>query len=205
MRYSEEFNNAVRRTKSYGLSSSGCDGLLEGEILFYDVSALNALMKSAYKKRYRELTIKDVLGQCAAMSLKYADALYNVHGIETYITIGNVYMSDGYQFAIEEKEYIDLLDKTVRGRRAFNFHVWLTLPSGVIVDPTIATTVTVMLSNKAPDPWRICVGHHDEFPGIRYQPMFVGVDYLDEIGVSSCKGIHLISRVINNIARKLFG
>lgn len=48
--YSEEFNNAVRRTKLYGLSTSGCDGLFEGETLFYDVSILNALMKMAYKK-----------------------------------------------------------------------------------------------------------------------------------------------------------
>lgn len=139
------------------------------------------------------------------MSIKYSDALRAVHGIETYITIGNIYMSDDYQFAIEEKEYVTLLDKSVRGQRAFNFHVWLTLPSGVIVDPTIATTVTVMLSNQVPDPWRIYVGRHEQFLGIRYQPMFVGKDYLDKVGICSLKGVDLIIRAINNLARRLFG
>lgn len=62
-----------------------------------------------------------------------------------------------------------------------DLHIWLTLPSLVIVDLTIATTVALLKGLHVPKGQIICK-HYSEFTGgVVYHPMLIGEDYIYKV------------------------
>lgn len=198
MNYDEAFVQAVLRTHKYHLKTDDVFlrnfGLLHNDY-FLDVQSVN----NAFKRRFGTPKVKDVYGQCIAMSLKYHDVLSKCFGINSCLTIGNVYLSDGRSFGMAESDYVSFITNSVYGLRRLDLHVWLTLPSGRIFDPTIISTISYELTVSSPELWDVIIAPPDKLVRIKYTPVFIGKDYLKVTKITHPTGIELILRIIRNI------
>lgn len=63
-----------------------------------------------------------------------------------------------------------------------NIHAWLTLPSMEIIDVTLATTMAIA-QGRPEQGGGVVMGYADEFKGLAYRPMLIGMDFLRRAGL----------------------
>lgn len=126
-------------------------------------------------------------GQCLNSALHLAPVITETTGIRTWPTLGQLWCGSEPIFYMSERSARKLvgsetsLNALAAKGEASNFHVWITLETGAILDATIAATLRTMVGAVGmPD--RTMFGCPETvLPGCSYVPLVVGQEMIERI------------------------
>lgn len=184
--YSENFERAIQFTRNCGFALKGpcwrsgnlidekgsCIGSILGAAGIYDSS------RSA--------------GQCLKWSHYLAPYAEDAFGCQVWPTVGQLWKEDRKVFAptwadVRRWARFGIQMQDFQGRQGLNFHAWLTLETGEIIEPSLFSSLAAvnpehfgklnggMTWGRDPGMW----GRH------RYFPMVAGCEYIEQVSARS--------------------
>lgn len=175
--YEVEFQNAIQRTKAWGLDAPSFKPSERRLLNDKGVRKLNKLLQNSLGK----MPPSQVSQQCFAMNFFMQEQLEALLGTDLTYTLGYVEFNQHNVFYTPE-EQLEALLGTPASMRPVNLHAWLTSPSYEIIDLTFGTTYGVVHNDPS------CYGliyaqHHSLFTkDFIHHPQVVGDDFLSAIG-----------------------
>lgn len=182
--YRERFEDAIKRTRRFKLPVPAFE-TREGRLL-EDRDGL-ATLTDALSIVFAGLSPHIVAGNCAPVTAALIGPITQALKCPAYFTFGWLNTAErGDIFKMTEADIARWLKGVLPPGHA-SFHCWITLGTMEIVDATIATSDAVV--NGGPtDSANIIARHADELRGLRYHPMLVGDEFLDELaGLFRCR------------------
>lgn len=181
MRYMEEWEAAIERTKRYDLTVPSHEIEPQAKYLTKDV---HERFPYVVRDAFGDLGYDDVVAQCMSIHYRLMPVLERLLGCPVLFTIG--WVDDGTtkgMFRFDEEFIQEKLErpKLTPGGQA-NLHAWLTLPSMEVIDVALVTTIVVLKKLKEGH-GGVLAGPADEFKGFAYKPMLVGTDFLKKTGM----------------------
>jgi hypothetical protein len=176
-KYSIKFKEAVKRSRKLGLN--------EGETYkrYKQNYSHEKLGKSAIA-RYTEMgwTTADLSQNCGHAHAEIYHLL-DSFGEQVYLTIGNVVINGKHSLKVTPEALVKELEKG-ECKGLMNMHVWLTLPDMSIMDFTIRPNQDLNNNVHSDIESSIIYLRPDEVDQDHYyEPMLVGAEYLQRIGV----------------------
>lgn len=177
--YEERFDQALKRSKAWGLAPSGFSRTEERFVSERNLQVFQQVAASHLSHYQAE----DVSQQCFAVTGMLKAPLEKALGVPLAFTLGYVEYDGRNVFHTINRELKAMLKKGLPSP-ALNLHAWLTLPSHEIIDMTFGTTYGVV--NQVPSViGRMCFLHPDDMPSdMQYHPQLVGEDYLERVGAT---------------------
>ena len=177
--YEGRFNQALKRSKVWGLARSGFSRTQERFASEHNLQVFQQVV-AAYLGHYQA---EEVSQQCFAVTLMLKAPLEEALGMPLAFTLGYVEYNGCNVFHSNHQELKTMLKKGIPSP-ALNLHAWLTLPSHEVIDMTFGTTYGVV--NQIPSViGRMCFMHPDDMTAdMQYHPQLIGEDYLERIGAT---------------------
>lgn len=173
--YRQEFEDAIRRTKKFGLSSP--------EIQFSNERKITNLSKlsEVFVRAIGLPALEEIVAQCLSIHYRLVPAYEQFFGSPVYFTIGWVLDPPHEFYKITDAEISLLLKKGIKGSTV-NIHAWLTLPSMEVLDFVFPTSLAFV--QRKPENYGLAICKHpsDFTGGLQFHPMLVGADFLRQIG-----------------------
>lgn len=177
--YEERFDQALERSKSWGLTPSGFSRTDERFVTEHNLQIFQQVA-SAYLSNFHP---EDVSQQCFGVTAMLKAPLEEALGVPLAFTLGYVEYNGRNVFHSDTRKLEKMLRDGIPSF-ALNLHAWLTLPSHEIIDMTFGTTYGVV--NELPDViGRMCFIHPDDMTkDMQYHPQLIGWDYMEKIGAA---------------------
>lgn len=182
MGYKEEWQDALERTKRYGLNVPA--DAYQQQQQKYLTKEVHDRFPYVVRDAFGNLEYEDIVAQCMAIHYRLAPVMEDLLKCPVFFTIG--WIDDGseqgmFRFGEEFiQEHLNAPKTTVGGQA--NLHAWLTLPSMEVIDISLVTTI-VVLQKLDKGHGGVLAGPADDFNGFAYKPMLVGTDFLRKAGM----------------------
>lgn len=145
---------------------------------------------AAFRRRMQQESIPFFAfapGQCLNASLYLAPILAEAIGLGAWPTLGQLWFKRRPVFYLSERNARKLvrssttLDAFAPAPDGSTFHVWITLETGAIFDPTVAASISAHHPGLFP-PGSVVFGHPETaLPNHAYVPLLVGQDLIERI------------------------
>lgn len=154
-----------------------------------DVADLDARFAVFQHRMQTEQTRFDpfAAGQCLNSSLYLSSIFTETTGLRVWPTLGQLWCDSKPLFYISHRDARRLvrsrttLDAFVTERGGFTFHVWITLETGAIFDPTIAASISAHYPGLFP-PGSVVLGHPETaLAKHTYVPLLVGQGLIERV------------------------
>jgi len=170
--YKNKFKEAIERSKRLNL---------EVPNIYYDnkqYASIEILEKIPYflREEFGEFEIEDLAAQCLNMNLKLKDFMADLLKTDVYYTIGYIQFDKDSHFKQTEETLKEMIQEENNTGKV-NLHVWLTLPSMEILDPTILTTYSLHY-NYPEGLGGMIFNDADKVKHMEFIPMLVGDDFI---------------------------
>jgi len=177
MSYLKEFHSAVSRSKKLKL---GDHSVIE-EPFAIDQTILNALEETGHIPfPQRSGNVMNVNFGMFHMLLK---RFMIPNGI---ITMGNVSVNGEMRMDVTPNDFKKMIENETGEENLGKYHLWTTLPGGVILDHAIMSSLHhdgIVTVNDAIPSERYLYGQADALPhGLQYHPMVVGLQFFIDSG-----------------------
>lgn len=175
--YEQRFQQALKRSKSWGLESPRFSGSSER----FASEKNQRIYEKVVSDHISSFQAEEISQQCFAITLALKTPLERALGVPLLVTLGYVELDGSNVFYTDDKELKMMMKEGVPST-TLNLHAWLTLPSLEVIDITFCTTYGVV--RNAPEfIGRMCFMHPDNMTaGMQYYPQLVGETYLERIG-----------------------
>lgn len=176
--YELEFNDAIVRTKSWGLI---CPNFNESSVPYITDSSLK-IINVEIQKILGQFYAEQISQQCFNVTILIQSKLEKLLKTELIYTLGYVDFMGKSVFYTNENQLKQKINLKSDFSPLLNLHAWLTTPYYEIIDFTFGTTFGVVTNQ--PD----CIGasslqHYSKFNNdMIYHPQLVGHDYLKKTG-----------------------
>ena len=172
MSYLTEFQAAAKRTQQWKL---GSHALAETPFAI-DPTILNALEETGH------IPFAQRAGQVLSVNFGMFHMLTKKFMIpNAVITMGNVSVNGEMRLPATVPDFRRMLDEESGEDNLGSYHIWTTLPGGVILDHAILSSLHadgLADVNDAVPAERYLYGHGDGLPhGLAYHPMVVGLQF----------------------------
>lgn len=179
MSYVTEWENAIERTKRFGL-----------EVPVHEIQLGSSYLTDARQKEFPyvvqrglgDLDFPDVVAQCLSIHYRILPVIEEWLGCQVLYTLG--WVDDGSTAGMFKFDDAFVGDKLKNGHLGgtVNLHAWLTLPSMEVIDMSLATSIAV-LQGLSYGHGAVLARHADGLDGMAYKPMLVGYDFLLKTGL----------------------
>jgi hypothetical protein len=130
----------------------------------------------------------DLVAKCNVVSQVICEVIQENLGCNAYLTIGDVTLSGGPFFNINQAYVSELI---AGGKRSlhplqYHHHAWITLDSMELIDFTMSTSMALLSKDLSPEIRAkmlggVLSGHGDELLlGVQYHPVLVGEEFYIE-------------------------
>jgi hypothetical protein len=177
--YIEEFDEAVNRTKEFGLVVPPV--LPDPQKRFFTKETMHELLKALFKT-IGQPGPEDLSARCFEINHGIKLVIDDFYKTTSVFTLGWVDEPSNCLCKCTEEELKNLLVKGI-SNTTLGLHAWITMPSMEIFDVTINTKIA--LANDKPElVYAISARHVDDLSeGFAYHPMLLGDDYLNRLGL----------------------
>lgn len=176
--YRERFENAVERTRRYGLA----DPHVRYEDRRFFTAEFHEKLPRAIHEKFGNVRAEQLFAQCLAIHLALGPVIARLADTDAYLTLGWFRVDDWHPYKFDDQWIAATLQHGISGTTA-PIHAWLTLPSMEIIDLSIGTTIAI--AHRLPKGVGEILAHHaDELKdGAEYVPMLIGDDFLRRAGM----------------------
>ena len=178
MTYEIEFDQAMDRTRSWGLPSPVGSRTTSRYVSPDTLAKVGGYAQDLLGAMQPE----EVSAQCFAISAIARVPLEEVLGLPLTYTLGYVNLGRGVVFHTPVDDLKSMMGRPRTTPHAVELHAWLTLPSREIIDLTLATTLGIV--RKEPDLLgRVAFIHPSDLVGNQsYHPQVLGEEFLRRTG-----------------------
>lgn len=176
--YELEFNEAITRTRSWGLDSPSFHESSIPYITDVSLKIINIEIQKILGQFYAD----QISQQCFNITMLLQSKLEELLKTELIYTLGYVNFIGKPVFYTDENELKQKISQKDNFPKQLNLHAWLTTPYYEIIDFTFGTTFGVV-SNQPDCIGRSYLQHYSKFNNdMIYHPQLVGLDYMKKIG-----------------------
>jgi len=175
--YIKEFKDAVIRTKNWKLGNH----TVNENPFAIDQTVLNAVEETGH------IPFKDRAGKAMSVNFGMYHMLTTKFPIpNAIITMGNVSVNDEMLLPVTPGHFKNMLKNESGEEDMGQYHLWTTLPGGMILDHVIMSSLShdgiIEVDDMIPSE-RFLYSHGDSLPhGLQYHPMVVGLEFFVSSG-----------------------